>query len=152
MSGWALCILVVIAVLAVAVVVLSLADYRYNRRVRARPSRTVAGIRARVIRERAEAEAANAPTEVLPRIQPAPAEQPTDRLPHVTLPKRPRRYVQAQRGPRPPARFVVPDRAVMQRVLEGLRQLPDEPPSPPLRWPGADPDTKRPSNCDNKPR
>ena len=142
MSGWAVCILVVLAVLAVAALVLSLADYRYNRHIRARPSRTVAGIRARVTRERAEAEASDAPTEVLPAIQPALADQPTDRLPRVGLPKRPRRYVQVQRGLRPPARFVVPDRAVMQRVLEGLRRLPNEPTSP--IWPDGKPDATKP--------
>ncbi|WP_177328709.1 hypothetical protein [Amycolatopsis australiensis] len=135
--------LVVLAVPVVAAVALSLADYRYNRRVRALPSRTVAGIQARVARERAEAEAANASTEVLPRIQPTPADQPTQLLPRV-LPKRPRRYVSSQRGPRPPARFAAPDPALMQRVLEVLRQLPEEPPARPSRWPGSDPDTESP--------
>lgn len=122
MNGGALAVLVVIAVPLVCVVVLLVSDTRHNRRVRARPERTVAGIRERVKGERAEADAASAPTEVLPRIQPAPADEPTQPLPPV-LPKRSR--PDAQRPtPYPRKPHQRPEAELAQRVLDGLQNLP----------------------------
>ena len=111
----------------ICVAVLLVGDARHNRRVRARPERTVAGIRQRVEAERAEVEAASAPTQVLPRIQPAPADEPTQPLPPV-LPKRSR-----PNGQRPTPYYRKPhqrlDAELAERVLDGLRNLPDRPPA-----------------------
>ena len=56
MNGGALAVLVVMAVPLVWIVVLLISDARHNRRVRAEPERTVAGIRERLEREQAEAD------------------------------------------------------------------------------------------------
>ncbi|MER6793966.1 hypothetical protein, partial [Amycolatopsis mediterranei] len=93
MTGAALVVLVVLAVAVVWVAVLLASDARHNRQIRAQPNRTVAGIRRRLELERAEADAANAPTEVLPALQPAPGDAPTVPVRPV-LPKRPRPYIQ----------------------------------------------------------
>jgi hypothetical protein len=123
-NGEALAVLVVMAVLLVCVVVLLVSDARHNRRVRARPERTVAGIRERVKGERADADAASAPTEVLPRIQPAPADEPTEQLPPA-LPKRSRPYAQRP-TPYPRKPHQRPEAELARRVLEGLRNLDKE--------------------------
>ncbi|MEV5719371.1 hypothetical protein AB0L41_36265 [Amycolatopsis mediterranei] len=133
--------LVVLAVPLVWVLVVLISDARHNRRVRAQPERTVDGIRERLEREQAEVDFASAPTEVLPAVQPAPADEPTQPLPRM-LPKRPRRYVQ-QPTPQPRQPKSSPDPDLMARVLHGLRQLPDRPPSPPS-WPQGDPDCQSP--------
>ncbi|AEK40657.1 hypothetical protein [Amycolatopsis mediterranei] len=136
MNGGALTVLVVMAVPVVWIVVLLISDARHNRRVRARPERTVDGIRERVEREQAAADFASAPTEVFPAIQPAPADELTVELPPV-LPKRPRPYVQRPTPyPRQPNRSPDPD--LVARVLDGLRNLPDRPPP---SWPSGDPDS-----------
>ncbi|MFI5588144.1 hypothetical protein ACIA5G_24035 [Amycolatopsis sp. NPDC051758] len=109
------------AVPLVWVMVLLVGDWRHNRRIRARPERTVVGIRQRVQGERARADAADAPTEVLPRIQPAPADESTERLPPV-LPKRTRPYVD-QLTPNPRTPLARPETELMQRVLDGLHHL-----------------------------
>lgn len=139
MNGGVLAVLVIMAIPVVLVVVLLVSDARHNRRVRSRPERTVAGIRRRVKHENAEAEAASAPTEVLPRIQLAPADEPTVPLPQV-LPKRPRRYVQRP-TPYPRRPRSSPPAELAARVLQGLRDLPDLPRAP---WPDSDPGTKSP--------
>ncbi len=138
MNGGALAVLVVMAVPLVWIVVLLMGDARYNRRVHSRPERTVAGIRDRVKSERAAVDAASAPTEVLPRIQPAPADEPTEPLPPV-LPKRSR--LDGQRPtPYPRKPHQRPDGELARRVLDGLRQLSDEPPPPRAEphWPCPD--------------
>jgi hypothetical protein len=136
-NGGALAVLVVMAVPLVWVLVLLVSGARHNRRVRARPDRTVDGIRERLEREQAAADFASALTEVLPRIEPASADEPTVELPPV-LPKRPRPYVQR---PTPYARQpnASPNPDLMARVLHGLRNLPDRPSAPPS-WPSGDPD------------
>jgi hypothetical protein len=123
-NGGALAVLIVMAVPLVWVVVLLASDRRHNRRVRSRPERTVAGIRERVKGERAEAEAASAPTEVLPRIQPALADEATEPLPPV-LPKRLRPYAQRP-TPYPRKPHQRPEAELAQRVLDGLRNLDKE--------------------------
>jgi hypothetical protein len=139
--GGALAVLAVLAVPVVWVAVLLVSDARHNRRIRAQPNRTVAGIRRRLELERAEAEATNAPTEVLPAIQPASADEPTVPLRPV-LPMRTRPYAKRSAPnhrpppPRPPA-------DLMACVLDGLRNLPERPPPLPS-WPPADPDAKSP--------
>ncbi len=96
MNGGVLAVFVVMAVPVVWVLVVLVSDAWHNRRVRAQPERTVDGIRERLEREQAEADFASAPTEVLPRIQPAPADESTVELPPI-LPKRTRPYVQRPR-------------------------------------------------------
>ncbi len=120
MNGGVLAVLVVVAMPVVLVVVLLVSDAKHNRRVRARPERTVAGIRARVRGERAEDEAASASTQVLPRIPPL-DDEPTEPLP-IVLPKRSRPYVQRP-TPYPRRPQVWPKGELMQRVLDGLRNL-----------------------------
>jgi hypothetical protein len=123
-NGGALAVLVVMAVLLVCVVVLLVSDARHNRRVRSRPERTVAGIRERVKGERADADAASARTVVLPRIQPALADEPTEPLRPV-LPKRSRPYPQRP-TPYPRKPHQRPEAELARRVLEGLRNLDKE--------------------------
>jgi hypothetical protein len=139
-NGGVLAVLVVMAVPVVLIIALLVGDARHNRRVRSRPERTVAGIRGRVKHENAEADAANAPTEVLPVIQPAPADEPTEPLPTV-VPKRPRPYV-GKPAPYPRRSLSSPPTDLMARVLRRLRDLPDD--SPRLPWPDSDPDTTSP--------
>ncbi|MGW4059720.1 hypothetical protein ACWEGE_15650 [Amycolatopsis sp. NPDC004747] len=127
MSGEVLAVLVVMTVPVTCVAVLLVGDARHNRRVRARPEHTVAGIRKRVEAERAEAEAASAPTQVLPRIQPASPDEPTQPLPPV-LPKRSRPGGQRP-TPYPRKPHQRPDTELVERVLHGLRNLPDRPPA-----------------------
>lgn len=140
MNGGVLAVLVVMAVPVVWVLLVLISDAWHNRRVRARPERTVAGIRGRIKRENAEADFANAPTEVLPVIQPAWADEPTVELPPV-LPKRTRPYVDKptpyRRRPLSP-----PPAELAARVLQGLRNLPNRPPPP--SWPSGDPDSPCP--------
>jgi hypothetical protein len=135
-------VLVVLACLAspiVLVVAHILRDVQHNRRIQRSPS-SVASIRRRVARERAETEAANAPTDVLPVIHPAPATEPTEVMLPVH-PPRPRPYVGRTEAPprRPPNQ---PAPQVMARVLRGLRRLPTQPAEAPTSpWPNADPDS-----------
>lgn len=124
MNGGVLAVLVVMAVPVVLVVVLLVSDARHNRRVRSQPERTAAGIRQRVTRENAEADAASAPTEVLPRTAPAPTDEPTVELPPV-LPKRTRPYAQRPR-PYPRRPLSSPPADLAARVLQGLRDLDKE--------------------------
>ncbi|MBE1500930.1 hypothetical protein H4696_008030 [Amycolatopsis lexingtonensis] len=138
MNGGALAVLVVMAVPVVWVLVVLISDAWHNRRVRAQPNRTVDGIRERLAREQAAADFASAPTEVLPRIQPAPADEPTVELPPV-LPKRTRPYV-GKPTPYPRRPLSSPPADLAARVLQGLRNLPDRPPPPPS-WPPGDPDS-----------
>ena len=121
MNGGVLAVLVVMAIPLVWAIVLVVSDSRHNRRVRARPERTVAGIRERVKDERAEADTASAPTEVLPRIQPAAADEPTKPLLPV-LPTRPRPHAQRP-TPYPRTPRQQPETELVQRVLDGLRNL-----------------------------
>ncbi|MEC3978157.1 hypothetical protein [Amycolatopsis sp. H20-H5] len=65
-------------------------------------------------------------TDVLPVIRTGDA--PTEVLPPAPLPRRVRRYVQNPPTPYPRAPQSRPDNELMQRVLEGLRNLSDEPP------------------------
>jgi hypothetical protein len=123
-NGWALLVLVVMAIPVVWVIGIIVSDARHNRRVRANPDRTVNGIRQRVRREQAAAEAMDAPTEVLPVIQLAPADEPTVELPPV-LPKRTR--PSAERPRSNPHRLRQPPPAdLAARVLQGLRDLDKE--------------------------
>ncbi|WP_284742805.1 hypothetical protein [Amycolatopsis sp. RTGN1] len=124
MNGGVLAVLVVMAVPVALIIVLLVSNARHNRRVRSQPERTVAGIRGRVTHENAEAEAANAPTEVLPVIQPAPADEPTVKLPPV-LPKRTRPYV-GKPTPYPRRSLSSPPADIAARVLQGLRDLDKE--------------------------
>ncbi|MEU4517359.1 hypothetical protein AB0F52_01420 [Amycolatopsis sp. NPDC024027] len=124
MNAGVLAVLVVIAIPVVLVIVLLVSDARHNRRVRSQPERTVAGIRGRVKRENAAAEAANAPTEVLPVIQPAPADKATVELPPL-LPKRTRPYV-GKPKPYPRHSLSSPPADLAARVLQGLRDLDKE--------------------------
>jgi hypothetical protein len=140
-NGGALAVLVVMAVPLAWVLVLLVSDARHNQRVRARPDRTVDGIRERLAQEQVAADVASTPTEVLPRIQPASADEPTVELPPV-LPKRPRPYVQRP-TPYPRQPNASPDAQLMARVLHGLRTLPDRPSAPPS-WPSGDPDAPSP--------
>src|SRR4051812_44914487 len=112
------------AIPLVWVLVLLVSDRRYNRRVRSRPERTVAGIRERVKGERADADVAGAPTEVLPRVQPAPADEPPEQLPPA-LPKRSRPHAQRP-TPYPRKPHQRPDAGLARRVLDGLRNLDKE--------------------------
>ena len=106
---------VVMAVPLVCVVVLLVGDARHNRRVRANPERTVAGIRQRLKAEQAEAKAASAPTEVLPRIQLAPADELTGCPQPLALSKRPRAY---RRRPSPYPRTLQVKRVEMDQYEE----------------------------------
>ncbi len=138
-------VLVVLACLALPVVLVVahiVRDARHNRQIQRSPS-SVASIRFRVARERAEAEAANAPTEVLPVIHPAATTEPIEILPPV-LPHRPRPYVARPEVPtsRPPKE---PDPEVVARVLYGLRRLPTQPSRPPAPpWSTDAPTERRP--------
>lgn len=124
MNGGVLAVFVVMAVPVVWVLVVLVSDAWHNRRVRAQPERTVDGIRERLEREQAEADFASAPTEVLPRIQPAPADESTVELPPI-LPKRTRPYVQRPR-PHPRRSLSPPPPDLVARVLDGLRNLDQE--------------------------
>ncbi|GHG29942.1 MULTISPECIES: hypothetical protein [Amycolatopsis] len=120
-------VLAVLACLALPIalaVALIVHDARHNRHIQRSPT-SVASIRSRVARERAEVEAADAPTEVLPVIHPALDMEPTEVLPLV-LPPRPRPYVgRAEAAPRCSSER--PDPEVVVRVLRGLRRFPARP-------------------------
>src|SRR5947207_11415186 len=131
MSWWGVYALVVVAVPMVsATCVLVTGWWKRRRRKRLIASQqrdwSVAAICVRVERERADADLAQAPTELLPAVPRSVDDRPTDRLPRLKPPL-PRRYVRprsALPARRPPDR---PDQALLQRVLEGLRQLPETP-------------------------
>ena len=111
MTGWGVFILAVMAVPVVLVAVVCVADARDNRRVRDDPNTSVKGIRRRLAREQAEAELANRPTEVLPRIQPPSLGHERAGRPH----------------PLPRRRLEEPSPATTHRVVEGLRRPPSNP-------------------------
>lgn len=129
MSVGVLAVLATLASPIVLVVAHILRDAQHNRQIQRSP-RSVANIQRRVTHERAETEAANAPTEVLPVIQPTSTTEHTEVLPPV-LPPRPRPYDgHIEVPPRPPT-TPRPDPEVMARVLYGLRVLPTQPPRTP---------------------
>ncbi|MEV4049591.1 hypothetical protein AB0J55_00225 [Amycolatopsis sp. NPDC049688] len=100
-------------------------DITHNRQIQRSPN-SVANIRRKVAAERAEADAANAPTEVLPVIHPATAKEPTDVLPAVPLP---RQHPYGSPAEIPPHPLPQPDTEVMARVLYGLHHLPPQLPA-----------------------
>jgi hypothetical protein len=141
-TGWGVLALVLLGVLLVWAACLIQADWR-RAQANHRAGRSVNAIRDRVERDREaeereedgaahEAQAACRTAEASTEVLPAVADLPTQPLPSP-VPRRARRYVQA------PARHPVPPE-LLARVLDGLQQLPDNPPPPP-DWPDADPDT-----------
>ncbi|WP_329051219.1 hypothetical protein OG738_03760 [Amycolatopsis sp. NBC_01488] len=130
MNGLGLAALVVVAVPLIAVAVWVIRELRSAQRRRRflakHRNRSVAGIRERVERERAEERAAQADTEVFPVVMPD--DVPTTVLPTVrpepppVMPQRVRRYVRRP-SPRPRKPLPRPETELMQRILDGLKRL-----------------------------
>ncbi|WP_414940149.1 hypothetical protein [Amycolatopsis sp. cmx-11-51] len=101
-------------------------DRRRKRFLARHRERSVKGIAARIAKEREQERVAHADTEVFPVVPPA--DDPTEQFPPaVPLPKRVRGYVRRAPTPYPRKPLNQPDPALMQRVLEGLQGLSDDP-------------------------
>lgn len=121
MNGWGIGALVVLAVPCVVMLVWIVREQRSvmrRQRFLARHrERSVAGIQARVERERQDERNAAADTQVLPVVRPGwPPEPPP-------MPKRVRRYTTGRPTPYPRRPLAQPDAELMGRVLGGLRKL-----------------------------
>jgi hypothetical protein len=121
MNGWGIAALVVLAVPCVVTLVWIVREQRsakrWERLLARHQERSVAGIQARVEREREEERNATADTQVLPVLWPARPPEP------LQMPKRVRRYPTGRPTPYPRRPLTRPDADLMGRVLGGLREL-----------------------------